>query len=179
MRQSINLGSWGTIKWILKSAQKRTDGVEDKRRKEAIFKRHGVCIACRNARKQCDGGEVCNRCRRFQHCVLSDLLYSARAKHLACDDVTPCQRTAQITGTGVFDPRRRALATLRPYQQRNPPSEPLLPFKRSLLSRRHILRVIQCWRQNPIWALQHSGTSASKLSTTHNPLVNQRRIRAI
>ena len=105
--------------------RKRTDGVEDKRRKEAIFKRHGVCIACRNSRKRCDGGEVCNRCCRlstacFRTCSL------CRAKHLACDDVAPCQN-CQISGTECIRPSAENITTPHPHQRHNlPPASPFL-----------------------------------------------------
>jgi len=99
--------------------RKRTDRLEDKRRKEGIYRRHGACFGCRNSRKRCDDQEVCDRCRRlgskcFRACSL------CWAKKLACDNVVPCQN-CQISGAVCIRPPAENTTTRRPHQRHNPP----------------------------------------------------------
>ena len=104
--------------------RKRTDRAEDKRRKEGISRWHGACFGCRNARKQCDDQEVCNRCRRlssecFRACSL------CWAKKLVCDDVVPCQN-CRISEAECIRPSAENTTTRRPHQRHNPP--PASPY---------------------------------------------------
>jgi hypothetical protein len=102
--------------------RKRTDRVEDKRRKEGISKRRGACSGCRNAKKQCDGQEVCNRCRRlgsecFRTCSL------CWVKKMICDDIR-CQH-CRISEAECIRPSVENTTTPRAHQRHNVP--PALP----------------------------------------------------
>ena len=98
---------------------KRTDGVEDKRRKEGISKWHGACFGCRKAKKQCNGQEVCNRCRRLGTACLRTCSL-CRVKALACDGVIPCQN-CHISEAECIRPSAENTTTRRPHQRHNPP----------------------------------------------------------
>jgi hypothetical protein len=98
---------------------KRTDGVEDKRRKEGIFKWHGACFGCRKAKKQCNGQEVCNRCCRLGIACLRTCSL-CRVKTLPCDDVIPCQN-CRTSEAECIRPSAETTTTRRLHQRRNLP----------------------------------------------------------
>jgi hypothetical protein len=105
--------------------RKRTDRVEDKRRKEDISRWHGACFGCRNARKRCDGREVCDRCRRLSsECLRTCSL--CRANKLVCDDVVPCQH-CRISKAECVRPSTENTTTPHSHQRHNlPPASPFL-----------------------------------------------------
>jgi hypothetical protein len=104
--------------------RKRTDRVEDKQRKEAISKLHGACFGCKKAKKQCNGQEVCSRCRGLGVACFRTCSACQLDKKLACDDVVPC-KNCQISGMECIRPSSENITTPRPHRRRNlPPASP-------------------------------------------------------
>jgi hypothetical protein len=76
---------------------KRRDRVEDKQRKEHISVWHGACLKCKKVKKQCNGGEVCERCQRRGYYCIRTCSSCWSTKKLVCDEGFPC-KNCQLTG---------------------------------------------------------------------------------
>ena len=74
---------------------KRRDRTEDKHRKQDMGRWHGACFACRKAKRQCKGEEVCNRCRKSGlACVRT--CDSCWATKKPCDEKAPCKNCQRL-----------------------------------------------------------------------------------
>jgi hypothetical protein len=163
------LGSWHIMKRILESA-----GRERTAKKTSAAKKTSPDGTERAPDAETPGNNA--TARRFAIAAV-DSAVSAFDLALSVGQTNWFVTTLSLVSTARYQ-RRSAFDPL----QRTPPLHThisaitslrlRLPFKRSLLGRRHTLRAIQCWRQDPIWMVQHPGASASKSSTTHNKGTN-------
>ena len=165
IRQLMRLGSWHTMKRILESA-----GREQTAPKTSDAKKASPDGTERASDAETPGNNATTR--KFAIAAVDSavsafgLALSAGQKNWFVTTLS-LVRTAGYQRRSAFDPLQRT-PPLDAHISVTTPLQLRLTFKRSLLSRRRTLRVIQCWRQNPIWARQHPGASASKSSTTHN-----------
>jgi hypothetical protein len=165
----MNLGSWGTMKWILKSARR-----EQMASKTSDAKKPSSSDMACASHAETPGNNA--TAGRFAIAAVDSALRAfglalSAGQNIWLVTTLPLVRTARYQGRSAFDPQQRT-SPLHTHISDTTSLQLRLPFKRSLLNRPHILRVIQCPRQNPIWGLQHPGTSASKSSTTHNKGTN-------
>ena len=76
---------------------KKKDDIQDKQRKEDLSLWNGACFGCREAKKQCQGKEVCDRCRKLTLLCIRACDSCLSDKKLLCDDgicCKNCQRSA-------------------------------------------------------------------------------------
>ncbi len=101
--------------------EKRTDGEQDKERKDLINAMNGTCFGCKRSKRQCDGDLVCKGCHsKGKECIRT--CDSCWQKNKPCKASTPCSycRESAIECTRKSVPRIN-VATGSPS---DPPSLP-------------------------------------------------------